>query len=838
MNHLPKRASSSARLTLLRALSIVSLLGITSVATTAQPAPREPAQPTARAAVPRTSYDREKNIIPYQYVVVLKPNASLAVLNAAKERVKALGGTIRWTYTPALNGFSLKVPADAARAQRILQALRGLPGFDYVEPDLKVSVATVQPPNPGGNPPAGLDRIDQRLILPNPLDGRYTYSETAPNVHVYVIDTGIRATHVEFNGRVSPTSFFSAYGDTQPFDCFGHGTHVAGTIGGATYGVAKAVNLHSVRVLDCNGSGSYSDVIMGVNWVMTNVNPNVPNVANMSLGGPSYPPLNTAITNAIAAKITFVVAAGNSYYANACNVSPAQVGPAITVGATDPSTDTLAFFSNVGPCVDIFAPGMGILSAFNTSDTATKVDMGTSMAAPHVAGAAARHLQNFPLDSPAAVWARIAYDADIFGQTNNWPGIGNLGAVPVPGSPNMLLHWGSLNDGYDDGDPHVTTVDGVHYDFQGAGEFVTLRDGNGMQIQTRQTGVTTAPPASNPYTGLTSCVSVNTAVAARVGTHRISYQPGPNGMQLRVDGALATPGAQGIALGSGGRVTSLGVTGGINVEFPNRTTLSVISNFWQSQNIPYLTLSVNKTPATEGLMGAIAPGSWLPALPNGSSLGAKPASLHQRYVDLHQTFANAWRVTSGTSLFDYAPGASTATFTFAGWPPENPPCVFPKSPPVKPIDRDTAQKLCREVSDKNRFENCVFDVAVTGEAGFVKTYLASQRIEAGGTRTMIGDDRETSPVGAPVKFTALVVRRASGGRGTPAGSVEFLLDGSRTGQPVKLDANGRAVWTTSQLKAGRHHVVARYVPTEGSVFLPSTSFEKLHAVGQPEVQIQ
>jgi hypothetical protein len=155
-----------------------------------------------------------------------------------------------------------------------------------------------------------------------------------------------------------------------------------------------------------------------------------------------------------------------------------------------------------------------------------------------------------------------------------------------------------------------------------------------------------------------------------------------------------------------------------------------------------------------------------------------------------------------------------------------------------PIDRDTAQKLCREVSDKNRFENCVFDVAVTGEAGFVKTYLASQRIEAGGTRTMIGDDRETSPVGAPVKFTALVVRRASDGRGTPAGSVEFLLDGSRTGQPVKLDANGRAVWTTSQLKAGRHHVVARYVPTEGSVFLPSTSFEKLHAVGQPEVQIQ
>ena len=802
---------------ILQALSIASFLGVAcGGSVSAQPARQQP-------AAARITDTGAKDTIPGQYIVVFKRGASRAAVAAAEDRAKALGATIGFTYMSALIGFSVKLPKDPAQAQRALQALREAPDVDYIAADQKVHGATVQPPNPAGAPPTGLDRIDRRLL---PLNNSYTYSETGAGVHAYVIDSGIRMTHAEFGGRASGASFTAI--TTDGFgagDCFGHGTHVAATIGGATYGVAKAVNLHSVRVLDCSNSGTWSGVIAGVNWVTANAT--LPAVANMSLSGGVFAPVDTAVTNSIASGVTYVVSASNNG-ADACGFSPAHIPAAITVSATDPLNDTRPSWANFGSCVDIFAPGVNILSAWNTSDTATNTISGTSQAAPHVTGAVARHLQNAP-DLPAAVWNLIDNDADLFGTTLNWPGVIN----PGPGTPNKLLHFGSLNDGYDDGDPHFTTVDGVHFDFQSAGEFVTLRDGNGMQIQTRHTGVTAAPAVANPYTGLTSCVSINTAVAARVGTHRVTYEPsgaGASGMQLRVDGTPATLGAQGITLGAGGRVTNSTAANGIDVEFPNGTSLTVIPNFWPSQNIWYLSVSIFRTPASEGIMGAIAPGSWLPALPNGSSLGPKPASLHQRYVDLHQTFANAWRVTNATSLFDYAPGASTATYTFAAWPPENPPCVFPKSPPVKPLDRDTAQKLCHEVADKQRNANCVFDVAVTGEAGFVKPYLVSQRLEAGATRTFVSDDKDTSQLGAPVTFTATVAHRASSGRAVPAGAVQFTVDGSRAGDPVKLDSHGRAAWQTSRLSAGKHQVSARYVPSEGSVFLASTSLDRIHAV--------
>ncbi|HEV2739351.1 MAG TPA: Ig-like domain-containing protein [Candidatus Elarobacter sp.] len=407
--------------------------------------------------------------------------------------------------------------------------------------------------------------------------------------------------------------------------------------------------------------------------------------------------------------------------------------------------------------------------------------------------------------------------------------VANLG----PSSHDVIATVGFPNDSYNDGDPHLTTVDGVHYEFQGAGEFVALRDGAGMQIQTRQTGVTTATPYTSPHSGLTTCVAVNTALAARVGTHRVTYQPsgsGAAGMQLRVDGAVvATPGVSGVTLGSGGRVAS-NVASGINIDFPDGTSMSAFPNYWAAQSVYYLNISVFHTPATEGLMGAMAPGSWLPALPNGSSLGPAPATMHQRFVDLQQTFANAWRVTAATSLFDYASGTSTATFNFPGYPPENPPCVFPKSPPAKPLDRNTAQRMCHDVIDKNRNANCVFDVAVTGEQGFVKAYVISERLEAGATRTNLTDDKDTSPVGGPVRFTATVKREASSSGGVPVGAVQFSVDGARASDPVKLDAEGRATWTTSRLSAGKHNVSARYLPTESSVFLTSTSFDKVHAV--------
>jgi len=802
------------------AVLAVQMLAGTAIA---QPAPQPTLAPVRNEGAP--------NAIPGQYIVVFKPGTTREAVLAAQARVKSLGGTVGHTYTSALIGFSVKVSAEA------LQALRALPGVAYIEADQKFSFDTIQPPNPAGNPPTGLDRIDRRL---QPLNGTYTYSETGIGVHVYVIDSGIWIAHTEFGGRASGA--FSVTGSLD--DCLGHGTHVAGTIGGTTFGVAKQVTLHSVRIGDSSCIPTTAGIVAGVDWVTANRI--LPAVANMSLGGPVSAAIDTAVTNSIASGVTYVVSAGNSN-ADACNFSPAHVPAAITVGATDPANDTRASFSNFGTCLDLFAPGVQIVSAMpdtlatipgctlvsNTPGSRTQSCSGTSMAAPHVTGVAARHLQNSPLDTPAAVWNRINFVADVFGTTAGWAGVVNLGA----GSPNELLHWGSLNDGFNDGDPHLTTVDGVHYDFQSAGEFVSLRDGNGLQIQTRQTPVaTTFNPGPNPYTGLATCVSLNTAVAARVGAHRLTYQPnlsgapGPSGLQLRVDGVLTTLPASGLNLWPGGRVVKSSIGDGIQIDFPDGTALTVTPAWWASQSKWYLNVSVFHTRASEGIMGAIAPGSWLPALPNGTSLGPKPAALHQRYVDLNQKFADAWRVTDATSLFDYAPGTSTATFTLKSWPLESPPCVIPESTPVKSASMEVAQRACRAVVGKNRKEDCVFDVRVTGNTGFAKIYLLSDKIQAGSTTTTVTGDQDTTQIGEWVTFTAIVAPSASVTRRVPTGTVQFTLDGSKAGEPIKLDSKGRATWETSRLKVGTHRVAASYMPSQGSVFLTSTSFEEIHSV--------
>lgn len=292
----------------------------------------------------------------------------------------------------------------------------------------------------------------------------------------------------------------------------------------------------------------------------------------------------------------------------------------------------------------------------------------------------------------------------------------------------------------DRGDPHLTTFNGVDYDFQSAGEFVSLRHADGTEIQTRQTPVATASIVGpNPHTGLTSCVSVNTAVAARVGRYRVTYQPNlkgaadPRGLQVRVDGKLTTVGAQGLNLGGGGRIVKSTVGSGIEIFFPDKTHLIAVPNFWgPPNNIWYLNVDVVNTPAREGVMGAILADNWLPPLPDGTTLGRKPASLHQRYLDLNQKFADAWRVSDSTSLFDYAPGTSTKTFTNPGWPPENPPCIIPESkiPPARPIELGRARALCSKIVDKNLNAQCVFDVMVTGEAGFAKNYLITQILKS------------------------------------------------------------------------------------------------------------
>ncbi|WP_307835593.1 S8 family peptidase [Paractinoplanes ferrugineus] len=271
----------------------------------------------------------------------------------------------------------------------------------------------------------GLDRIDQRAL---PLSKSFA-APSAATVTAYVLDGGVRISHQEFGGRASNGWDFV---DNDPVaqDCTGHGTHVAGTIGGATYGVAKDVKIVAVRVLGCNGSGSYSNIIAGVNWVTKNAKK--PAVVNMSLGGTPSKALDDAVTRSINSGVVYVVSAGNDHK-DSCKQSPARASAAITVGATD-ANDTRASFSNYGSCLDIFAPGARIVSASNSSDRATKTMSGTSMASPHVAGAAALALGTHPDQSPAQVRESL---------------VGNAGSGlvrnPGTGSPNKLLYTGYLS---------------------------------------------------------------------------------------------------------------------------------------------------------------------------------------------------------------------------------------------------------------------------------------------------------------------------------------------------------------------------------------------------------
>ena len=363
-----------------------------------------------------------------QYIVVFDHGAPASAARAAASRIAltADAGRVHHIYS-VIPGFA------AALTPQALDALRRNPDVAYVEQNYRISIDTVTPTDADG-----IDRADQRQL---PRDGHYDdHGSDGDGVHVYVIDTGIRTTHQEVAGRVGDG--FTAIDDGRGVeDCNGHGTHVASTAAGASFGMARQAILHPVRVLGCDGSGSYAGVIAGVDFTRDDCAARGgPCVANMSLGGSPSSALDEAVASAVASGVTVVVAAGNDN-TSACDFSPARAPAAITVAAVDDS-DAKASFSNYGSCVDIWAPGVSILGADIGSDTDTQVISGTSMASPHVAGAAAQFLSANPGSTPAAVEAALEDTASTNCVSGN-PG----------GTPNLLLYNGFGDPDFSCGKP-------------------------------------------------------------------------------------------------------------------------------------------------------------------------------------------------------------------------------------------------------------------------------------------------------------------------------------------------------------------------------------------------
>ena len=451
---------------------------------------------TALSATPASAADRDRapligtakaNAIDGRYIVVLDDRVTAAAEQQARSVAKANGGRVLDNFGAVLNGFAAKLP-DAA-----VDKLRSNPDVAYIEADQRFSIDATQSPATWG-----LDRIDQRNL---PLSNSYTYNATGSGVTAYIIDTGIRASHSEFGGRVG--SGYTAISDGNGTnDCNGHGTHVAGTVGGATYGVAKQVTLRPVRVLDCAGSGSTTGVIAGVDWVTSNHAAGTPAVANMSLGGGVSSALDTAVTNSINDGVTYAVAAGNEN-TNACNGSPSRVGAALTVGSTT-STDARSSFSNYGSCLDLFAPGSNITSAWYTGDTATNTISGTSMATPHVAGVAALYLQGAPTSSAATVGSAVVNGATTGVVTGAGTGSPNRllysllggGTTPPPTGGNLLA-----NPGFESGATGWTASSGVITTDSGApartGSWKAWLDGYGSSHTDTLSQTVTVPTASS-----------------------------------------------------------------------------------------------------------------------------------------------------------------------------------------------------------------------------------------------------------------------------------------------------------------------------------------------------
>jgi subtilisin family serine protease len=395
------------------AVGVVAVSTLTISVVAAAGAGASPVSPSSSAARDQTTVQN--------YIVTLEQGvadvAATAVETLGDHRPGARPGRI---FRSVMQGYTASLTAGQARA------LAADPAVAAVEPDSVMHTLGTQ-----AGATWGLDRIDQRDL---PLSSTYTYGPTGAGVTAYVIDTGIRYSHQDFGGRA--VTGFDAIDGGSADDCNGHGTHVSSTIGGTTYGVAKAVRLVGVRVLDCNGSGATSGVIAGIDWAVANHAAGTPAVANLSLGGGASTALDQAIGRLVSDGVTVAVAAGNSS-ADACGASPARVPAALTVAAST-NADALASFSNRGSCVDVIAPGQGITAAWTTSDTATNTISGTSMASPHAAGAAAKVLQGTPGATPASVISTLTSQAT----TGHVSGTGQscwFWIFCTPATPNRLL---------------------------------------------------------------------------------------------------------------------------------------------------------------------------------------------------------------------------------------------------------------------------------------------------------------------------------------------------------------------------------------------------------------
>ncbi|MEU2664146.1 S8 family serine peptidase [Micromonospora sp. NPDC007220] len=474
------------------------LVGVAALAMVATATPAMAAEPvgTIRAAGGATA-------VADSYIVVFKDTsvARSSVGDTAQRLVGRHGGAVARTYGAALRGFEVRV--DARAAARIAAD----PAVAYVEQNHTVSIAGTQT-----NPPSwGLDRIDQRAL---PLNSSYTYPNTASNVHAYIIDTGIRFSHSDFGGRA--VSGYDAVDGGSADDCNGHGTHVAGTVGGSAYGVAKGVQLVGVRVLNCQGSGTNAGVIGGVDWVTANAVK--PAVANMSLGGGANASLDTAVRNSINSGVSYGLAAGNDSGGNACNTSPARTAEGITVGSTT-NTDARSSFSNIGTCLDIFAPGSSITSAWYTNDTATNTISGTSMATPHVVGVAALVASANPAWTPQQVRDYLVNNA-----TSNV--VTNAGT----GSPNKLLYVvnGDTPPPTDDFSVSVSPTSGS----TAPGGSVTATvatattNGSAQSVSLSASGLPSGATASfSPATvtsGGSSALTISTSASTPAGTYSVT----------------------------------------------------------------------------------------------------------------------------------------------------------------------------------------------------------------------------------------------------------------------------------------------------------------------------